>query len=667
MRIHHASVPRPLLAVLAVVLGLALLPGPAAAVEDVAPARVEGVNRVDTAAEIAMQAHPDGTPQAVIATAVAPQDALTGAALAGALDAALLLVYPNELPPRTTEALDALGVTDIAIVGGQSSVSEAVAIGLADDGRRSTTRIAGQSQYDTAQLVSQAVFTFAGLPTIDGRTTALLANGEGFADALAGSPVAFAGPTPVLYTEQDVLRAEAAAFIDEVDVEQVIILGGPVAISADVEAAVEARGPEVVRLGGATRVETSTIVAEWASDRLAFGLDDIMLARGDDFPDAMTAGQLAGVARRPLVVAANPTALSQEGRAFFARNCGTIEVVQAVGGQAAVSTPVLEDAETAAESCAAGGDPSLGDDALPDFAVDPVPVLETGISQLDTIAVTQLGGLTSLDVALVDCEAITIDDDGSAVFDDDDADGAADGLASSTTGVAVITGINNGNVEDTQLVRGATPEGDRLGVQVSAGAEDCAGLVVWEPRGEGLPVDSSGRPTTAYGATAIVFDDGQADDPEPTPADTLVYRVLPQEPVEGTPAEPEELTVDGRYDDQPISRDLDVILFPCAGTEVLGSGPDSFADTDADGGADGFGGTDTGAMVITGINGAPITPTTVVGGVEAIDDQILVEVTADTDDCAVVAIVAGDGNGQLDVDADGVPVEDYGVGVVRYQ
>ena len=503
---------RPLLIVLAAALAVLGLvpPEPARAVEDVAPARVEGVDRVDTAAAIAQQAHPAGTPQAVIATAVAPQDALTGAALAGALDAALLLVYTDDLPARTDEVLDELGVTDIAIVGGQSSVSEAVAIGLADDGAREITRIAGQTQYDTAQLVSQAVFSFAGLPTLDGRTTVLLANGEGFADALAGSPIAYAGPTPVIYSEADALSPEAAAFIDEVDPEQVIVLGGPAAIGDAVATAVADRGPEVVRLGGSTRVETSTIVAEWAADRLAFGLDDVMLARGDDFPDAMTAGQLAGVGLRPLVVSATPTTLSDEGRTFFGRNCGTIEVVQAVGGTAAVSTGVLEDAESAAESCPAGGDPLPGgDDALPDFTVDPTPLLETGVSQLDTVAVTDLGGLTSLEVAMVRCDAITVDDDGSAVFDDADGDGIADGLPASQAGAAVVTGINNANIEDTQRVVGAVPEDGRLGIQVTSGAEDCAGLVVWEAAGEGLPVDGEGRPMTSYGAMVVVFADQQ--------------------------------------------------------------------------------------------------------------------------------------------------------------
>ena len=212
------------------VLGLlvAFPVAPARAVEDVTPARVEGPNRVATAVALADQAFPDGTDTAVIATAVAPQDALTGTALAGSLDAALLLVYPDDLLQETADALDGRRVDDV-VVGGTASGSDEVANELAEGGRN-VTRLFGESQYDTAEVVSRAAIENGALPNVDGLATVLLANGEGFADALAGSPMAYAGPTPVLYTETDVLRNEAAAVIDDADVEQVVVLGGPATI-----------------------------------------------------------------------------------------------------------------------------------------------------------------------------------------------------------------------------------------------------------------------------------------------------------------------------------------------------------------------------------------------------------------------------------------------------
>ncbi len=641
---------------------------PARAVEDVTPARVAGPNRVATAVALADQAFPDGTGTAVIATAVAPQDALAGTALAGALDAALLLVYPEDLPQETVDALDGLGVDDIVIVGGTSSVSEDVADQLADGGRN-VTRLFGESQYDTAEVVARAAIENGALPNVDGLATVLLADGEGFADALAGSPMAYAGPTPVLYTETDVLRNEAAALIDDADVEQVVVLGGPAAVSEAVVDAIEDRGVRVVRLGGDTRVETSTVVAAWTAEQLGFGTDDVMLARGDDFPDSITAAQLAGKGLRPLVISATPEVLSQEGRAFFRDHCGTIEVVQAVGGEAAVSTAVLEEAETAAEACGAGEQPGQGgDDALPAYTVDPL-ALDTELSQLDTIAVTQLGGATALHVGLFACDSVEVDTDGSAVFTDADGDGAADGLGSSDTGEAIITGINFVDVDDSQLVRDAEPEDDRLGIQVSSGAPDCSVVVAFDAATDPLPVDGAGRPTVAYGTSVVRY--GEQEEPtEPSdpdrPADTLVFRVDPDEPVTASPSQPVTFTVNGRFDDTPISRDLNILLFPCSSTDVLGAGADTFEDADNDGGADGFGATDNGLLSITSIDGEPIDPTKAAGPVSVTDDTLTFQISAaEGTDCGTVVVVAGNGNGKFDVDSNGVPLEDYGVGQVR--
>lgn len=656
------------------VLGLlvAFPVAPARAVEDVTPARVEGPNRVATAVALADQAFPDGTDTAVIATAVAPQDALTGTALAGSLDAALLLVYPDDLPQETADALDGLRVDDIVVVGGTSSVSDEVANELAEGGRN-VTRLFGESQYDTAEVVSRAAIENGALPNVDGLATVLLANGEGFADALAGSPMAYAGPTPVLYTETDVLRNEAAAVIDDADVEQVVVLGGPAAISAAVVDAIEGRGVRVVRLGGDTRVETSGVVAAWTAEQLGFGMDDVMLARGDDFPDSITAAQLAGKGLRPLVISATPTVLSQEGNAFFTERCGTIEVIQAVGGEAAVSTAVLEEAEDAAESCEAGGQPGDGgDDALPTYAVDPL-TLDTELSQLDTVEVTQLGGATALHVGLFACDSVEVDSDGAAVFTDADDDGAADGLGSSTTGEAIITGINFVDVDDSQLVRDAVPEDDRLGIQVSSGASDCSVVVAFDAGTDPLPIDDAGRPTVPYGTSVVRYGEQPTEPTEPTepsdpsrPADTLVFRVDPDEPVTTTSAQPVTFTVDGRFDDTPIARDLNILLFPCGSNDVLGSGADTFEDADGDGGADGFGATDTGVLSITAVNGEPIDPTKAAGPVPVTDDILTFEVSAaEGTDCATVVVVAGNGNGKFDVDANGVPLEDYGVGQVR--
>ncbi len=663
-----SSIPRAVVLVVALVAAvlLAVAPSsPAAAVDDVTPARVSGPERIATAAAIAEQAFPQGTPTAVVTTAVSPFDALTGASLAGALDAAMLLVYPDDVPEATLQTLDRLGVVEIVLVGGELSISPGVEATLAQN--HDVSRLAGETQYDTAAIVSTRTAAEAGMPVLDGQRTMLLANGEVFADALAGSPAAFAGPTPVMFTETTVLRPEVLAFMDDVEVQQVVILGGTAAVSADVQAQIEDTGRTTVRLGGVDRVDTAAAVATWTVETLSFGTEDIMLARGDDFPDALTAAQLAGSAARPLLLSATPDVLPTVARAWFAERCDTIAVVQAVGGEAAVSTAVLQQAETAAETCTTEEGPG-GDDALPGFTMTPL-TLQAELSAVDSIDVTDIGTVSSFDAVLLPCDDVTLDGDGSAVFADLDADGFADGYATTRTGTSVITGINFINVESGPVQRGVAPTTDdqgapRLSVEVSAYDADCAAVVVVpaQPAGAGIPVDAAGRATVAYGVSEVTFADGGTA----APVDTLVYRVEPTElgVAAGTTA---RIAVDGRLDDTPIDRPLDVVLFPCSSTQVTPEGAVAFADADGDGAADGFARTDTGAASVSAVNGqATEGQPTVVGTIQAVDDRIDVALAAGAADCTVVVVVAGNGNGQLDVDSDGVSLEDHGVARITW-
>lgn len=644
-------------------LSFTLLPGALAqAAEDVTPARVGGAERTATAANIALLAYPDGTEKAIVTTAFSAQDALTSASLAGATGAAMLLVNPTGVPAETAAALQQLGVQTVTIVGSQASIPAEVQDELDVD--YDVVRIGGPSPYAIAAAVADETVDVAGTVQINGLRTVFLANGENFPDALSASPAAYAGPLPVLYTEPDELRAEVTTFLDARDIEQVVILGGQLAVSADVQTAVENQVRQVVRLGGATRVDTSTTVAAWTEQELSFTAQTVVLARGDDFPDALTAGQLGGTLEAPLVLSATPTVLPEPAEQFFADRCEPIEVVQAVGGEKAVSTAVLEMAEDAAETCSlsSGGGVIPGDPA--DFVMTPLD-LQTEISKVDTVVATDLDGVERLDAALLPCDRVSVDDDGKAIFTDSNDDGFADGYGNTLTDSSLYTGINNGDVPDASVVPQVTPVDDRLGVQVSAFADDCAIVLVHQAQpaaASGLPVDENGQATIPYGVSTVVF----GTPPENPGSDSHVFEVEPAEAVTGAVGVAEQFTVTGRFDGEPLTIPLDVVLFPCDQNDVLGAGDDTFEDSDNDGGADGFAGTETGAIDITQINGEDVEPSKIESA-DPVDGQITFTVDSDAVDCATIVVVDGNGNGKFDVSADGLPVEPYGVAQISYQ
>lgn len=656
-----------LFAVAIVVLTLAATVLPATdayAVDDVTPARVGGAERTATAANVALRAFPAGTDQAIITTSFTAQDALISASLAGATDAAMLLVNPNQVPEATAAALQELGVQTITLVGNEASISAAVQEELAVD--YDVVRINGATPYAIAAAVADQTVEVAGTMQINGLRTVLLANGETFPDALSGSAAAYAGPLPVLYTEPAQLREEVSTFLDARDIQQVIILGGTLAVSDEVQTALENRGRKVVRLGGQTRVETSTVIAAWTEEELSFATDTIILARGDDFPDALTAGQLGGTLRVPLVLAATPTVLPQPAAQYFADRCETIEVVQAVGGEKAISTAVLETAEDAAETCTISepSTPPPGSEGPADFAMDPLEI-QTDIFKVDTVAATDLDGVETLDAALLPCNIVTVNDDGSAIFTDSDDDGFADGYGDTLTGTSLITGINNANVDDARVVPQNAAEDGRLGVQVSAYEADCAIVAVHQAQpasASGLPVDESGQPTIPYGVSTVRF----GTPPENPGTDSHVFNVEPTEAITGALGLSEQFTVTGRVDGDPLTIPLDIVLFPCDQNDVLGAGDDTFDDADNDGGADGFADTETGAISITEVNGQSVSPTKIESA-SPVDGEIHFAVNSDAVDCATIVVVDGNGNGKFDVTAEGLPEEPYGVAQISYQ
>lgn len=161
-----------------------------------------------------------------------------------------------------------------------------------------TRRFGGNDRYETARLIAEASFTSAAF--------ALLARGDDYPDALAGSYLAGnAGTGPVVLTEPTRLNPNALATLQNLRVAEVFILGGTSAIGSAVEQDLRDRGYRVLRLEGATRYDTAAAVARslGAGGVGRIGADPTaILATGEDFADALSAGPLAFRMRLPVLL-----------------------------------------------------------------------------------------------------------------------------------------------------------------------------------------------------------------------------------------------------------------------------------------------------------------------------------------------------------------------------
>lgn len=137
----------------------------------------------------------------------------------------------------------------------------------------------------------------------------VLARSEIFADALGGTALA-GDSAPVLFTPgprghdpDPVLHPRTRAAIDRAlgGSGRVYLLGGTSAVSPAAERELAGAGYDVQRLAGATRVETAVEVAEEIVRRHGQP-DEVLIARADAWPDAVSGGAYAARTASPVLV-----------------------------------------------------------------------------------------------------------------------------------------------------------------------------------------------------------------------------------------------------------------------------------------------------------------------------------------------------------------------------
>ena len=323
--------------------------------------------------------HCPGTSQdrsVVLATDAGYSDALASAYLARYLGSGTLLAPTSTLSPPTTTALRLEGITHVYVVGGPLAVSTAVvdeleALPAYQCGGTTAlpgtfvqvTRIWGQTQYTTAQDVATFVpaaddsslsfasayagvdatggdgkyNTTAGLgssaPATSGALrTAIVATGRGFQDAEAASTLAYADELPILLTTPSSLSAQVSAAIAALGVKQVVLMGGQLAVSNNVAAALESLGVSVLRIAGQNDTATAVELAQFETSPAGTGAGwsgtgGLSVARGDFYTDGLAGAVVAAdgpgaSAPEPLLLTLDPTTVGTA-LATFLRTAGT--------------------------------------------------------------------------------------------------------------------------------------------------------------------------------------------------------------------------------------------------------------------------------------------------------------------------------------------------------
>lgn len=191
----------------------------------------------------------------------------------------------------------------------------------------SVDRMSGSDRFSTAVQISKSGWS-------NGANTVLIAEGYGFADALAGAPLAYKMNAPILLTGKDKLNGTTANEIARLNPSKIIILGGNSAISGNVEHALKTVGGKsrtVERIGGANRYDTAAKIASKMGNP-----SKAIIVYGWNFPDSLSISSYAARNGFPILLT-NSNGLPGETKSALNNINDTI----VVGGKSVISNNVI--------------------------------------------------------------------------------------------------------------------------------------------------------------------------------------------------------------------------------------------------------------------------------------------------------------------------------------
>ena len=259
-------------------------------------------------------------------------DALAGVSLAAVNNAPILLTGTDAVPDSTMNQLGSLNAKTVVLLGGTAAISTAVEKQLKTAGY-TVKRIAGTDRYDTAARIGTEVLAKSK------STTAVIATGDGFADALSISPVAGMNGWPVLFaTKANTLPTATSDFIKANNIKTVYIVGGTGAVGSGVEAALKKLGvTTVTRLAGIDRYDTSAKIATKFKSSFT---SNVSVATGSTFADALTGGVLSAKLKIPMLLL-SPQSGANPGEKTYAKGLKSPKIY-VYGGTTALPDSVVK-------------------------------------------------------------------------------------------------------------------------------------------------------------------------------------------------------------------------------------------------------------------------------------------------------------------------------------
>lgn len=257
--------------------------------------RLQGADRYQTAVEVSAKLF--GTaPVVYVVSGEKFADALSASGVAGIHEAPILLTPRDSAPEAVLAEIRRLKATEIALVGGVNTISDAVKAQLAKETPATVTRIIGSDRYEVSRnLFSNPLFgnTSGKAPTF--------ASGLDYPDALSAGPAAVHGAQSVVLMNGHATEVSPTevAFIRERGFTSGHVVGGSDSftneLAQNLSHIINFDVGIGARVSGANRYETSVAINQ------AFTTADrVYLASGTGFADALSGAAAASHFDSPL-------------------------------------------------------------------------------------------------------------------------------------------------------------------------------------------------------------------------------------------------------------------------------------------------------------------------------------------------------------------------------
>lgn len=308
--------------------------------------RLAGTDRYATAAAVSRRFFAVGSPVAFVVTGADFPDGLTAGPPGAVLNGPVLFTTRDTLPAVTRTELARLKPGRIYVVGGTGVVSETVRTALATYTTGSVTRVSGADRYATAAALSQVAHP-------SGSTTAYVATGAAFPDALSGGAAAGVQSAPMLLTRSTTLPDSTRQELERLAPDRIMVVGGIGAVSSAVATELAGIAP-VERVSGDNRYTTALAVSA-----RVFGPDrpGAMVATGLSWPDALASGAAVRFTRGPVLLS---TGTNLPAGTWTELTRMTPTTVYVLGGTAAQSNEVPRLVQRWLGVCWSGTRPAAG-------------------------------------------------------------------------------------------------------------------------------------------------------------------------------------------------------------------------------------------------------------------------------------------------------------------